>query len=315
MGTGWTSLTAPQEAAITVRNQLTMTTGLDDGVPDKDCTIPSCLVYKADAGTRWAYHNGPYTLLDSVIHAATGSTLNNYVNQKVKSKTGMTGLYMRTGYNNVFVSKARSMARFGLLMLNKGKWDNQTVLGDTSYFNQMTNSSQAFNPAYGYLWWLNGKSFSKIPGGQINVPGFLEPHAPADMFSALGKNGQIVNVVPSQNLVMIRMGNAPSNEFFISNLFNDEIWVRFNDLGCTSAIDESEYTKVNVFPNPVSDVLYIGNDAAVIYDKIYVYDTQGRELIRSNNVSNISTLSLKNGLYFLKALKGNQMMATSFVKE
>ncbi|MFN3876130.1 MAG: serine hydrolase domain-containing protein, partial [Flavobacteriales bacterium] len=76
LGTGWTSCTPAQEQAITIRHQLTMTTGLDDGVPDPFCTAPSCLQYLAPPGTRWAYHNGPYTLLDGVLTAATGGTLN-----------------------------------------------------------------------------------------------------------------------------------------------------------------------------------------------------------------------------------------------
>ena len=57
LGTGWTSLPLVKENLITVKNQLTMTTGLDDGVPDQDCTSPTCLIYKADAGARWSYHN------------------------------------------------------------------------------------------------------------------------------------------------------------------------------------------------------------------------------------------------------------------
>ena len=61
LGTGWTSETMDKENLITIKNQLTMTTGLDDGVADPDCTLPACLVYKADAGTRWAYHNAAYT--------------------------------------------------------------------------------------------------------------------------------------------------------------------------------------------------------------------------------------------------------------
>jgi CubicO group peptidase (beta-lactamase class C family) len=52
LGTGWTSLSLAKENLITVRHQLTMTTGLDDAVPDVDCTVPSCLQYKTDAGTR-----------------------------------------------------------------------------------------------------------------------------------------------------------------------------------------------------------------------------------------------------------------------
>src|SRR5688572_18732217 len=81
LGTGWTSLSLAKENLITVRHQLTMTTGLDD-VADADCTLPSCLQFKADAGTRWAYHNAAYTILDKVIEAASGSTFNNYFQQK-----------------------------------------------------------------------------------------------------------------------------------------------------------------------------------------------------------------------------------------
>jgi Beta-lactamase len=60
LGAGWTSLPAAKEKLITLRHNLTMTTGLDDAVPDADCTLPSCFVYKTDAGTRWAYHNAAY---------------------------------------------------------------------------------------------------------------------------------------------------------------------------------------------------------------------------------------------------------------
>jgi hypothetical protein len=61
LGTGWTSLPLEKENLISIRKQLTMTSGLDDGVPDDNCTLPSCLIYKSDAGTRWAYHNAAYT--------------------------------------------------------------------------------------------------------------------------------------------------------------------------------------------------------------------------------------------------------------
>lgn len=103
------------------RRGLTMTTGLDDGVADKDCTEKPCLVYKADAGTRWAYHNAPYTLLDNVMTGATGNDLNAFVNEELETKIGMEGTFIKSGFNNVFYSTARSMARYGLLLLNKGK--------------------------------------------------------------------------------------------------------------------------------------------------------------------------------------------------
>ena len=50
LGQGWTSLTQQQEDAITVWNQLTMTTGLNDAVFDDDCTLPACLEFKGIKG-------------------------------------------------------------------------------------------------------------------------------------------------------------------------------------------------------------------------------------------------------------------------
>ena len=75
LGTGWTSETPEKERKITIRNQLTMTTGLKDNVPDNHCTIDTCLQYLADAGNRWAYHNAPYTLLEKVLTNASGQAI------------------------------------------------------------------------------------------------------------------------------------------------------------------------------------------------------------------------------------------------
>lgn len=314
MGAGWTSLTPQQERAITVKHQLSMTTGLDDtGV--LDCTDASCLTYMAAPGTRWSYHNAPYTLLDSVMENATNMSLNQFHQQKIKSKTGMNGLYVKVGYNNVYFSNARSMARFGLLMLNKGKWNNQTVLGDTAYYNDMIHSSQNLNLSYGYLWWLNGQSSYMLPQSQFVVNGPAVPNAPNDMFAALGKNGQVINVVPSENLVLIRMGNPPTSpSAFIGNIFNNEIWGYMNDLECESGVIENNKYVVKIFPNPASDVLYIG-DGNTVYDKIIISDVQGKEILSENNASNISISSLNNGMYFLNAVKDNQVVASPFVKK
>jgi CubicO group peptidase (beta-lactamase class C family) len=62
LGAGWTSCPVDKENLITVRHQLTMTSGLNDGVTDPFCTDAGCLQCLADPGTRWAYHNAPYTL-------------------------------------------------------------------------------------------------------------------------------------------------------------------------------------------------------------------------------------------------------------
>jgi len=225
LGTGWTSLPAAKEDLITVRHQLTMTTGLDDAVaPDNDCTDPGCLVYKADAGTRWAYHNAPYTRLDKVVENATGLTYNTYFQQKIRDRIGMTGLWLKIGYNNVYYSTPRSMARFGLLLLNKGKWDQTAILNDENYFNSQVNTSQAINPSYGYLTWLNGKSAYMLPTVQVAFSGPLMPNAPSDLFAALGKNDQKIYVVPSQNLVVVRMGESAGNVQLAVSSFDNELW-------------------------------------------------------------------------------------------
>ena len=256
LGVGWTDCPTDKEEKITIHSQLNMTSGLDDKVPDHHCTLDTCLQYKADAGSRWAYHNGPYTKLDAVIKAATGKATNVYITTKIKAVTGMDGLFYPIDYDNVFVSTPRSMARFGLLLLNKGKWDNTVVLSDTAYFKQMTTKSQDLNKSYGYLTWLNGQESFMVPSLQYQFPGSICPAAPADMYAALGKNGQIINVVPSQNLVMIRMGNA-TNDSEVSVLFNDTIWQKLNQVICNTSDIESVHTKsveLTISPNPANDI-------------------------------------------------------------
>lgn len=224
LGTGWTSLALAKENFITIRHQLTMTTGLDDNVPESDCTQPSCLQYKADAGVRWSYHNAPYTLLEKIVETATGTTYNNYFQQKIKDRIGMNGLWLRPGFNNVYYSTPRSMARFGLLLLNKGKWDETAILPDMDYVNNQINSSQNINPSYGYLTWLNGKTSYMLPQVQTRFNGPLIPNAPADTYAALGKNDQKIYVVPSQNLVVIRMGESAGNIQLAASSFDNELW-------------------------------------------------------------------------------------------
>jgi CubicO group peptidase (beta-lactamase class C family) len=222
LGKGWTSCTEEQENVITVKNQLTMTTGLDDGVENPFSTAPSNLKYKAPPGTRWAYHNGPYTLLDQVVTNATGKPFVDYFNEQLRNKIGMDGFWLKTGDNNVYYSTARSMARFGLLMLNNGKWSDQ-ILINPNYFNAMISPSQDLNKSYGYLWWLNGKESYMLPSSQLVFNGMITPNAPADMYSGLGKNGQILNVIPSKKMVVIRMGEAPDGSL-IAAQFQNDIW-------------------------------------------------------------------------------------------
>lgn len=239
-GNGWTICTPEQEQEITVWHQLTMTTGLDYTQGDYDCTDPSCLPYLHPPGTHWFYHNAPYTLLDAVIEGASNVSFNQFYNTRLKNRIGMNGLFLQSGSNNVNFSNARSMARFGLLMLNGGVWANDTLMSDQVYFNQMINTSQDINKAYGYLWWLNGKESFRYPDTELTFPGFIMPDAPEDLYAGLGKNGQYLLVVPSQNLVVVRMGNPPNGlGGLVPTLFANEIMKRIGGLECQPTLTGS----------------------------------------------------------------------------
>jgi CubicO group peptidase (beta-lactamase class C family) len=304
LGTGWTSLTSAQEGAITIKHQLSMTTGLDDGVPDFHCTDPACLVYLADPGTRWAYHNGPYTLLDTVIESATGMTLNSWVNQKISTKIGLTGLYIQSGYNNVFVSKPRGMARFGLLLSQNGYWNGNPVLPDLTYLNEMRNSSQSLNNSYGYLTWLNGKASFMLPQSQLVFPGELCPNAPADMYAAEGKNGQIINVVPSQGLVVVRMGSTMGNSF-VGTQYNDTIWQYMNRLSCVAGINDHLLDNVQISPNPANELITI---SGLTGSEAFELKNQLGQCVPFQQIGNqISLKKIQSGLYFLTIRKENNI--------
>ncbi len=227
LGSGWTNMPLEQEDLITIWHQLTMTSGMNDIF--FDCVAPDCLQYVADAGTRWAYHNGPYTLLQQVVANASEKDWSDYFNEKLRDKIGMDGFWLSTNdLNNVYFSTARSMARFGLLNLNNGVWNGETILGDATYKNEMKTTSQNLNPAYGYLWWLNGKSSYRAPGLQVSFDGELIPNAPSDTYAGLGKNDQKLYIVPSVGLVIVRLGEDAGENLLGPSSFDNMLWEKIN---------------------------------------------------------------------------------------
>jgi CubicO group peptidase (beta-lactamase class C family) len=292
LGVGWTAGTRAQEDSITIRHQVTMTTGLDDGVPDNHCTLPSCLPYLAPAGKRWAYHNAPYTLLEKTLTTATAQPINTYTQTALKTRTGITGLWVTVGYDNVYYSKPRSMARFGLFIQNKCRWNNDTLLHDTAYIQQMLNTSQDINYGYGYLWWLNGKGSYMVPTSQFIIPGSYAPAAPEDMYAAIGKNGQIVSIAPSKGLVVIRMGNADEGE--VPFLLCNSIWERLNYVMCNST-PPAVYTFVGNGNWDIAANWANGNIPPVVLpagDQIVIYPFANGECVLNVNQSIAASSSL-----------------------
>lgn len=225
LGTGWTSAPLAKENLITNKHLLTMTSGLNDALGDD--VSPANLQYVADAGTRWAYHN-VYVKLQDVVAQATGQTWTNYFNTKLRDKIGMTGgAWIQNEGLSVYWSTTRNMARFGLLALNNGKWEQNQII-PLNYMQNATSSSQNINLAYGYLWWLNGKTSYHLPQTQFQFTGTLIPTAPSDMYCALGKNDQKIYVIPSRKIVIIRMGDAADGSNMALSDFDEVLWEKIN---------------------------------------------------------------------------------------
>jgi len=292
LGNNWTSLTQEQEDSITVWHHLTMTTGLDYTVTDLNCKTPSCLTYLNKPGTTWFYHNAPYLLLQDVISNASGITFNQFTNQNLSIKTGMTGVWI----NGTFFSKPRSMARFGSLMLNKGIWNSDTLMKDTSYFNQMISTSQGENESYGYLWWLNGKSSFILPTLTTKIQGSLIPEAPSDMLCALGLNDQKLYVVPSLGLVVVRMGNPSGTVTLGPSSFDSQLWKRLMALSCENSSTNSINLpiQITIHPNPNNGTFFIQCSEEIL--TINVLDNLGK-IVWTGNDKNVSIPNKNKGVY------------------
>jgi len=224
LGPGWTSAPQEKEDLITNFHLLTMTSGLEDA----NLVIPSNLTYVADAGTRWSYSNVFQKLMD-VVGQSTNQEFESYFNAKLKDRIGMDGFWDNGLLFKIYNSTTRSMARYGLLALNNGRWNDEQIL-NPDYFYDCKNTSQNINPSYGYFWWLNGKPSYMVPGGQTVYPGYLVPNAPADMYAAMGAEDNRIYVVPSLNMVVIRMGEAsdPLNPTFALSGFDNDLWGKIN---------------------------------------------------------------------------------------
>jgi CubicO group peptidase (beta-lactamase class C family) len=83
---------------------------------------------------------------------------------------------------------SEDLARFGLLVLNKGKWDGRQLVSEQWFRDAVTPSEHG--PDYGYLWWLNTKQRQW-------------PSAPASSFAAIGNGSNTIWIDPEHDIVFV----------------------------------------------------------------------------------------------------------------
>ncbi len=211
---------------LTIDHHLTMTTGIEGGMSNFMQSLPSDTNQRQFAaglplahtpGTFWDYNEPAYQLLFSVIEEAEGVSLDTYTQTKLLGPLGMTNtswVTMNSGpHMNYywFKSSALDAARFGLLALRNGEW-NGSPLVSTNWIQTSITPSQSLNPSYGRLWWLNGQDSHQVPFYYDQRNGGLFPDCPEDTFAALGASDNNIYVVPSLDLVVVRLGDNASGQ-------------------------------------------------------------------------------------------------------
>lgn len=217
---------ADGRAAVTLRHLMSMTSGVDDaglalrGVAGDQFAINTAAPLRDRPGTRWAYNTAAYHLLFHILVQATGEPLETYAWRRLLGPLGMTRTRWITSRSETqgrrFVnyysaeSTARDLSRFGNLILRQGQG-----LIESERLHGLLQSSQALNPSYGLLWWLNAQ-----PGADAQGRGHALrlPSAPRDAIAALGAGGQMVLVAPSCGLVIVRQGDAPASATLADDL-------------------------------------------------------------------------------------------------
>lgn len=219
LGEGWSNTTQRREGQITIRHLITMTSGLNER-----------LNYVAPAGSKWQYNTSAYSKSLSVISKTSCKSPDELTREWLTSPLGMKdsrwverpvrGEASKAANKYGFATTARDLARFGLMVLNDGRWSDQILSSRYQYLTKMSQPSQKLNPSYGYLWWLNGQEF--VLRGNRKVRSQLIPTAPADLFAAQGALGRKCYVVPSADLVVTRLGDDPDAD---ANLkFDTTFW-------------------------------------------------------------------------------------------
>ena len=204
LGSGWSAAPIEQESRITVRHLLSMNSGLDD-----------TLNFVAPPDRIWHYNTAAYAQLIRLLENVTGRNIDELSRVWVFEPAGMTdsdwqprhwifGAMSRSTAGQGLYSTAPDLARLGHWVLGR--------LPEGELLHEMFTPSQALNPAYGHLWWLNGYPL-RATNAQASSTQVLIPSAPGDLIAGQGFLDRRLDIVPSLNLVVARIGSKAEAGF------------------------------------------------------------------------------------------------------
>ena len=207
-GRHWDATTDYREMALTVPDKTTFAIELGQEEPP---------------GRVWHYNNSAIQTLQKVLEEATGMEPATYGQENLFDPLSMRQSTWETddaGNTMTFsgiVSTCLDLARFGLLMLHDGKWNGKQIVSSDFVEEATGGASSELNAAYGLLWWVNDEGpvlgAATALGGGNDQPAAsqLAPRAPDDTFWAIGAGRQMIAVIPSEDIVAVRMGAAPAD--------------------------------------------------------------------------------------------------------
>lgn len=177
----------------------------------------------APPGTVWSYSSGDSTLLARVLRGAlAGKDSRAWAKEKLFDPAGLASAVFESDRSGTLVFSSslfmtpRDMAKFGQLYLDDGMSGGKRVLpeGWVKYTTVPAppvalpaprvpdgGGARAGGGSYGAAFWLNASTPTATPDT------FEFPDAPGDTYSAEGHWGQVISIVPSQQLVVVRVGN------------------------------------------------------------------------------------------------------------
>ena len=165
------------------------------------------------AGEFWSYSSGTANILSRIVQDAAGRQGAEYPAEKLFKPLGMTSATMETDEYGTLVGSsymyatARDWARYGQFLLQEGVWRGQELL-PRGYVAMMASPVAASGGQYGHgLVWLWG-SDATAPGQNPDLAFGI----PAGTFWMEGHDGQSTAIIPSRELVIVRLGLTPARD-------------------------------------------------------------------------------------------------------